>query len=221
MDTIVTLSDPTSPAAEAYRTLRINLEFASVDEPLRTLLVTSSGPGEGKSTALANLAVAMADGERAVILVDADLRRPSQHDLFGLSNERGLSDMFRSDDAFKDPPLHEIPNSTLKVLTSGPLPPIPSQLLAAKKMDEVIARLAEQADMVLFDAPPVVAVTDASLLASKVDGVLLVVKASSSKRDYVRAAKDRLEKVNAHLVGAVLLNAPFDTSMEQYYSSKS
>jgi len=218
MDSIITLTDPTSPAAEAYRSLRINLEFAGVDEPLHTLLITSSGPGEGKSTALANLAVAMSDGERDVILVDADLRRPSQHELFGLSNEHGLSDMFRDDSAFNNPPLQTIPNSTLKVLTSGTLPPIPSQLLAARKMDEVIARLAEQADVVLFDAPPVVAVTDASLLASKVDGVLLVVKAGSTRRDHVRAAKDRLEKVNARLVGAVLLNASFDTSLERYYS---
>jgi non-specific protein-tyrosine kinase len=217
MDSIITLTDPTSPAAEAYRTLRMNLDFASVDEPLRTLLVTSSGPGEGKSAALANLAVAMADGDRAIILVDADLRRPSQHELFGLSNERGLSDMFRSETAFDDPPLQPVPNSTLKVLTSGPLPPIPSQLLAARKMDEVIARLLEQADMVLFDAPPVVAVTDASLLASKVDAVLLVVKAGDTRREHVRAAKDRLEKVNARLVGAVLLNAPFDASLERYY----
>jgi non-specific protein-tyrosine kinase len=128
--------------------------------------------------------------------------------------------MFRSEEALRDPPLQAIPNSTLKVLTSGPLPPIPSQLLAARKMDEVIARLAEDADVVLFDAPPVVAVTDASLLASKVDGVLLVVKAGNTKRDHVRAAKDRLEKVNARLVGAVLLNAPFDSSLEQYYSSQ-
>ncbi len=220
MDSIITLTDPTSPAAEAYRTLRINLEFASVDEPLLTLLVTSSGPGEGKSTALANLAVAMADGDRSIILVDADLRRPSQHELFGLSNEQGLSDMFRSESAFDDPPLQPVSNSTLKVLTSGPLPPIPSQLLAARKMDEVIARLVEQADVVLFDAPPVVAVTDASLLASKVDGVLLVVRAGDTRRDHVRAAKDRLEMVNAHLVGAVLLNAPFDTSLGRYYSSQ-
>ncbi|UCC88014.1 MAG: CpsD/CapB family tyrosine-protein kinase [Anaerolineales bacterium] len=218
MDPIITLTDPTSSVAEAYRTLRINLEFASVDEPLRSLLVTSSAPGEGKSTALANLAVAMSDGDRSVILVDADLRRPSQHELFDLSNERGLSDMFRDESAMKNPPLHSIPGCTLKVLTSGPLPPIPSQLLSARKMDEVIARLVELSDVVLFDAPPAVAVTDTSLLASKVDGVLLVVKAGNTRRDHVRAAKDRLEKVNARLVGAVLLNAPYDVSLERYYS---
>jgi protein-tyrosine kinase len=217
MEQIVTLTAPASPAAEAYRALCMNLEFASVDRQLRTLLVTSPGPHEGKSVAIANLAVAMADGDRSVILVDADLRRPGQHELFGLSNERGLSDMFRPQAASGELPLQSVPNSALKVLTSGPLPPIASQLLAARKMDEVIAQLLEHADVVLFDAPPIVAVTDASLLASKVDGVLLVVKAGSTRRDHVRAAKDRLDKANAWLVGSVLLNAPFDRSLGGYY----
>ncbi len=216
-DQIVTLTSPTSPAAEAYRALCINLEFAAVDRSLRTLLVTSPGPQEGKSVALANLAVAIADRDRSVILVDADLRRPGQHQLFGLSNERGLSDMFRSGANNDGIPLQSIDNSTLRVLTSGPLPPIPSQLLAARRMDEVIARLLEHSDIVLFDAPPILAVSDASLLASKVDGVLLVVKAGGTRRDHVRAAKDRLEKVNAWLLGSVLLNAPFDSSMGGYY----
>jgi capsular exopolysaccharide synthesis family protein len=226
MDQIVTLTAPASPAAEAYRALCMNLEFAAVDRKLRTLLVTSPGPHEGKSVAVANLAVAMADSDRSVILVDADLRRPGQHELFSLSNERGLSDMFRprattgdyrSQTGSGELPLQSVPNSALKVLTSGPLPPIASQLLAARKMDEVIAQLLEHADVVLFDAPPIVAVTDASLLASKVDGVLLVVKAGSTRRDHVRAAKDRLDKVNAWLVGSVLLNAPFDRSLGGYY----
>ena len=216
MEPIVTLSDPTSPAAEAYRALCINLEFASVDRLLRTMLVTSSGPDEDKSVALASLAVAMAEGDRKVLLVDADLRRPSQHELFGLSNERGLSDTFRSEDALSDPPIQAVANSTLKVLTSGPLPPIPSQLLAARRMDEVISRLVARADVVLFDAPPLAAATDAALLASKVDGVLLVVKAGYTRREHLRAAKDRLDKVNAWLLGAVLLNAPFDSSLEGY-----
>lgn len=217
MHQIVTLTAPTSPAAEAYRALCINLEFAAVDRPLRSLLVTSPAPDEGKSVAVANLAVAMADGDRSVILVDADLRRPSQHELFGLSNERGLSDLFRAGTAMGELPLQPVPNTALRVLTSGPLPPIAGQLLAARRMDEVIAQLSEQADVVLFDAPPVMAVTDASLLASKVDGVLLVVKANSTRRDHVRAAKDRLDKVNAWVVGSVLLDAPFDRSLGGYY----
>ncbi|MCB0191002.1 MAG: CpsD/CapB family tyrosine-protein kinase [Anaerolineae bacterium] len=211
---IITLTDPRSAAAEAYRTLRTNIEFSSVDESLRTLLVTSSAPTDDKSAIVANLAVAMADGDRRIILVDADLRRPAQHTLFELPNERGFTTLFRDDSALDTPPLHTVPNTTLQVLTSGPLPPIPSQLLASKKIADVLARLSEMAEMVIFDAPPIITVNDASLLASKVDGVLLAVKAGGTKRDHVKAAKDRLEKVNARLIGAVLTNAQTDLALQ-------
>jgi len=156
----------------------------------------------------------MSDGDRPVILVDADLRRPQQHTIFNLSNDRGFTDLFRDDEAFKNPPLQPIPNTSLKVLTSGVLPPIPSQLLASKKMEAVINQLTGMADIVIFDAPPIITVNDASLVASLVDGVLMVVRAGSTKRDYVKAAKDQLEKVNARLVGAVLTNAQVDTSLQ-------
>lgn len=213
-DAIITLTDPRSAAAEAYRTLRTNLEFASVDHQLRTLLVTSAAPTDGKSAAVANLAVAMADGDRRVILVDADLRKPAQHALFSLSNEKGFTNLFRDEDAFRQPPLQAIPNTSLQVLTSGPLPPIPGQLLASNKVADIMARLADMAEIVIFDAPPIVTVNDASLLAAKVDGVLLVVKAGGTKRDHVKAAKDRLEKVNARLVGAVLTHAQVDATLQ-------
>jgi non-specific protein-tyrosine kinase len=213
-DAIITLTDPRSAAAEAYRTLRTNIEFAGLDVHLHTLLVTSAAPTEGKSAAVANLAVVMADGDRAVILVDADLRKPAQHTLFGLPNERGFTNLFREDDAFNQPPLQAIPNSSLRVLTSGPLPPIPSQLLASNKMEAVLAKLASLAEIIIFDAPPLITVNDASLLASKVNGVLLVVKAGGTKRDHVKAAKDRLEKVNAHLIGAVLTHAQVDATLQ-------
>ncbi len=211
---IITLADPQSAAAEAFRTLRTNIEFSSVDEAIHTLLVTSSVPTIEKASAVANLAVAMADGDRPVILVDADLRRPSQHTLFGVPNERGFTNLFREDEALENPPFQSVPNTSLKILTSGPLPPIPSQLLASKKINDVIARLTELAEIVIFDAPPIITVNDASLLASQVDGVLLVVKAGGDKREHVKAAKDRLEKVNARLIGAVLTNAPVDTTLQ-------
>lgn len=213
-DAIITLTNPRSAAAEAYRTLRTNIEFSSVDDQLRTILVTSATPMDDKSAAVANLAVAMADGDRPVILVDADLRRPSQHTLFGLSNDKGFTNLFRDEDAFNAPPFQTVPNTSLQVLSSGPLPPIPGQLLASKKMSMVVARLAEMAEIVIFDAPPIITVNDASLLAAKVDGVLLVVKASGTKREHVKAAQDRLEKVNARLIGAVLTNAPVDTALQ-------
>ena len=211
---LVTLTDPRSAAAEAYRTLRTNIEFASVDEQLRTLLVTSSAPTDDKSATVANLAIALADGDRPVILVDADLRRPMQHLLFGLNNDKGFSNLFKDDQAFNSPPLQLIPNTSLQVLTSGPLPPIPSQLLASKRIEQVISQLTSLAEIVIFDAPPITTVNDASLLASKVEGVLLVVKAGGTKRDHVKAAKDRLEKVNARLIGAVLTNAKVDTALQ-------
>ena len=210
---IVTITDPQSSAAEAYRTLRTNIEFSSVDKPIRTLLVTSSTPTEEKASTVANLAVAMADGDRSIILVDADLRRPAQHTLFGLANDRGFTNLFRDDGALNNPPLQAVSNTSLQLLTSGPLPPIPGQLLASRKINQVIAKLTGMAEMVIFDAPPIMTVNDASLLASQVDGVLLVVRAGGEKRDHVRAAKDRLQKVNAHLIGAVLTNARVDAAL--------
>ena len=217
-DAIVTLSNPTSPAAEAYRTLRINLEFANVDEPLKTLLVGGAGPDDDKEIVLANLGVTLADGGQSVIVVDADLRYPRVHSLFGLSNARGFTDMFRDDAAFNKPPLQQILDTSLQILPSGPLPQIPSHILNSAKMAQVLTKLSEQANFVLFNAPPLVTVTDAALLASKVDGTLLVVKANVSKREYVKEAKNRLEKVNANIVGAVLSNAPLDASLKQYYA---
>jgi capsular exopolysaccharide synthesis family protein len=219
-ESLITLTDPRSPISETYRTLRTNLEFSSIDAPCHTLLVTSVGPDEGKSTILANLAVVMADGEKKIILVDADLRRPSQHQLFGLDNERGLTSMFVEEQALRTPPLQATAVSNLTVLTSGPLPPIPSQLLGSQRMREIISLLREQADVVLFDAPPVIAVTDATLLASQVDGVLLAVRANRTKREQLRAAKDRLERANARLLGAVLNDVPLDASLYRYYNSR-
>ena len=211
---IITLTDPQSAAAEAYRTLRTNIEFSSVDEPLHTVLVTSATPTDDKSSTVANLAVAMADGDRSVILVDADLRRPQQHTLFGLANDKGFTNLFRDEAVFNHPPLQAISNTSLQVLTSGPVPPIPGQLLASKKINAIVAHLINLAEMVIFDAPPIMTVNDASLLASQVDGVLLVVRAGGAKRDHVKAARDRLEKVNARLIGAVLTNAQIDTALQ-------
>jgi len=217
---LVTLVDPRSPVSEAYRTLRTNLQFISPDKPLRTLLITSPGPEEGKSTMLANLAVAIAQGEKKVILIDCDLRRPSLHRLFGLGRRQGLTTMIVDDQAFAHPPLQATGVAGLQLLASGELPPSPSDLLGSQRMDRVLAALKESADMLLIDAPPLMAVSDAAILASKVDGVVLVVSAGQTRRDSVQAAKAKLEKVNARLVGAVLTNAPRDASIGSYYYSE-
>lgn len=219
-ESLVTVSNPRSPISEAYRSLRTNLEFSSLDRPLKTMVVTSAGPEEGKSTTLANLAVTLAQAEKKVILVDCDLRRPSQHEIFEVGNSLGLTSMVVDEEAFKNPPLQETPVPNLKLLPSGPLPPNPSELLGSRRMEEIIATLREKADLVLFDAPPIIAVTDAAVLASKVDGVLLVIKAGTTKRDHAQRAKALLEKVNARLVGAVLNNVRMDISLHRYYAEQ-
>ena len=217
LDYLITVADSRSPVSEAYRTLRTNLDFSSLDKPIKTMLVTSAGPEEGKSTVLANLAVTTAQAGRKVILVDCDLRRPTLHSIFNLEKDVGLTTMVVDDAAMESPPLQDTAVEGLQIVSSGPLPPNPSELLGSRRMEEIIAALLERADVVFFDAPPVVAVTDAAVLATKVDGVLLVVNAGGTKRDYARAAKARLEKVNANLLGAVLNNVRFDVSLHRYY----
>lgn len=206
---LVTLRDPSSMAAEAYRTLRTNIQFSSLDKPIQTLLATSTAPDEGKSTTLANLAVTIAQAEQRVILVDCDLRRPSVHTLFGVPNEQGLTTAILAQ--VEGPlPLQATSVPGLSLLTSGPLPPRPADLLGSRRMEQLIARLRNEADMVLFDTPPVVAVTDAAVLATRVDGVLLVLQAGQTRRDRAREARQKLEKVKANIIGVVLNNAKLE-----------
>ncbi len=213
---LITLTDPRSAAAEAYRTLRTNLTFTGLDKPIETLVITSPGPNEGKSVTLANLAVTMAQGERRTIVVDADLRRPMLHQIFGVSNGRGLTTMFVEPEALENPPLVETGVENLWLLPSGPLPPNPADLLGSRRMEEIIAALRARADILLFDAPPVVAVTDAAVLGMKVDGVLLVVASGRTRRDDVQRARELLERAHVRIIGAVLTGAPV-TRMPRYF----
>ena len=211
---LITLSDPRSPMAEAFRTLRTNLMFSSLDHPLSTLLVTSAGPEEGKSTTLANLAVTLAQGGRKTILVDCDLRHPRQHEIFGVPAEPGLSNMIL--DKRDTAPLAATGVENLLLLPAGVLPPNPADLLGSRRMEEIIAGLKAQADIVLFDAPPVIAVTDAALLALRLDGALLVVSAGQTRREHALQAKALLEKIHVRLVGTVLTNATLDRALSSY-----
>lgn len=214
---LIALTDPRSPAAEAYRTLRTNLTFfAALDRPVESLIVTSAAPNEGKSEVLANLAVTMAQGERRTILVDADLRRPGLHEVFGVPNERGLTTMILEEQALDDPPLLEVGVENLLLVPSGPLPPNPADVLGSGKMEQVIEAFKERADVILFDAPPVVAVTDAAVLGTKVDGVLLVVAAGRTRREHAERAKELLERVNVRIIGAVLSEARQATGVNAY-----
>src|ERR671933_26 len=188
---LVALCDPHSPAAEAYRSLRTNIQFSSLDKPLRTILVTSTASGEGKSTAIANLAVTMAQAEKRVILVDCDLRRPALYTLFGVPNDEGLTSLMLREGG--NLPLQPAGVPGLQLLTSGPLPPRPADILGSCRMEAVIAILVEHADIVLFDTPPVTAVTDAAVLATRVDGVLLVFRSGNTKPGRAREARELLQ----------------------------
>lgn len=211
--------NPRSPVAEAYRQLRTNIQFSSLDKKIQTLLLTSTGPQEGKSTTLANLAIAIAGTGSKVIVVDCDLRRPTQHKLFNLTNGNGLTNLMVEHDLSNlNCQPTDVPN--LSVITTGPIPPNPSELLGSHRMEEIIARLRSEADYVLFDTPPVVAVTDAAVLATKVDGVVLVIQANRTKRDVAQRAKAQLEKVGANLIGVVLNSVKYDTSIHNYFADQ-
>lgn len=213
--TLVTITDPRSPASEAYRTLRTNLSFYSLDKPLRTLVVTSPSAGEGKSTTVANLAVTYAQSGRRILLVDCDLRRPSLHELFNLNASPGLTNVVMEE--VNDLPLQETGIDNLLLLASGTKPPNPADMLGAVRMDQIIGQLVERADVILFDAPPVLAAADAAILGAKVDGVLLVIQAGMTRRDHSERARELLEKARVRIVGSVLTNAPKDSGIGEYY----
>ncbi|HEX2910488.1 MAG TPA: CpsD/CapB family tyrosine-protein kinase [Chloroflexia bacterium] len=225
-ETLVTLIEPRSPSAEAYRTLRTNIQFSSLDKPVSTLLFTSPRPGEDKSVAVANLAITFAQLGSRVILVDADLRRPALHTLFSVANDQGLTSALLSGTntalvngkakGVSELPLVQTSVPNLRLMTSGPLPPNPAEVLGSTLLRDLIQRLRDDADYVLFDAPPLLAVTDASILATKVDATLLVLKAGKTSRDDAREAKEQLEKVHANLLGTVLNNAPRSRSNYGY-----
>ena len=201
---LATLINPRSGAAEAYRTLRTNIEFASVDTPVRTLLVTSSRPHEGKTVTASNLAVAFAQADRRTILVDADLRKPGVHTMFGIPNEDGLTTMLRDEKV----PVARIANATeqanLRIITTGPLPPNPAEVLGSQRMRRAIDKLKAEADIVIFDTPPVQVVIDAAVMSSYLDATLVVVDVGRSRRGALRQAGEGLARANAKVLGVIL-----------------
>ena len=217
-NTIITMSQPRAPVSEAFRSLRTNLQFSSVDNPLKTIVVTSASPSDGKTSVVANLATVMAQNNKEVVVVDGDLRRPRIHKVFSLSNRLGLSDYFiRKPDQLKG-----VVKATgikgLNVITSGSLPPNPSELLSSAKMLEVIKVLGTHFDTIILDTPPLLAVTDALVLAPRMDGVILVMDPTKTKRGALRHAIEQIQRVNAPLLGIVLNNVKIKRS--QYYYNR-
>lgn len=208
--------NPRSPIAEAFRTLRTNLDFAGVDKPLKTLLITSAGPSEGKTTTAINLAVVMSQGERKVALVDSDLRRPAIHRFLQLPNNLGLTDIFRSHDGMLDE-VSTWGDNPITVITSGALPPNPTELLGSEKMTRILEKLTDDHDMVILDSPPFF-VADPVVLSAKVDGVLLVIEPGSTKIESAQAMLEQLQRAGARVVGVVL--NPISRKRAHYYYGK-
>lgn len=205
--------EPKSIAAESYRTLRTNIQYSSFDKEYKVIMVTSSEPGEGKSTTAGNLALCLAQGEKKVILVDCDLRKPSLHKKFKISNIVGLSDVMIGKEELVTA-MHRY-NNNLVILTSGKIPPNPSEMLSSKAMTTLLDALKQNFDYIILDTPPVQAVTDSQILATKADGTILVVRAERTKKDSVQSAINLLKKVNADIIGTVLNG--LDNSRNKYY----
>lgn len=213
---LITLVDPSSPVSEQYRTIRTNIQFASsVDRKLQTLVVTSSGPREGKSTTSANLAVVFAKSGQRVLLIDADMRKPTVFKTFQLTNEVGLSTILSTNRNI-DEATQKTSIENLSILPSGPKPPNPSELLGSARMNQVIEEARHLYDIIIFDMPPVVAVTDAQIMASKADGTLLVARENVTRKDALTNAKNLLEMVQARVLG-VVYNGTQNMKDQGYY----
>jgi protein-tyrosine kinase len=217
-NTLITHTDPKSPVSEAYRVLRTNIQYSSVDNPLKSIVITSTGPMEGKTTTVANLAITFAQAGSRVLLIDTDLRKPKVHKVFMLSNESGLTNLLTAKNGSESLIRHH-KEKNLHILTSGTIPPNPSELLNSNAMRNFIAKVKEEYDMVLLDSPPVGSVTDASIISTYVDGTILVVKSGKVEVDAVKKARETLERVNANIIGVVLNNLDKKALGNKYYYS--
>jgi len=213
---LITYESPRSPISEQYRTLRTNIEFSSIDDPIRTILITSTAPGEGKSTTTANLAIVFAQQGKKVLIVDTDLRNPTVHYTFRIANTRGLTNVLTKQSTLNE----AIQLSNIKdvyVLTCGPIPPNPAELIGSASMTNFIQIASEEFDIVIFDTPPILAVTDAQILANKVDGSILVFSSGDTQIAAAVKAKDILSNAQSKLLGAVLNKKKAKDSQYYYY----
>lgn len=207
---------PKSVIAEQYRIIRTNIQFSMVDRDVKSIVLTSSGPWEGKSTTSANLASVFTDQGKRVLLVDADLRKPTIQRTFGLSNVEGLTTLLSTPEQEISEVIQQVTGTDLHVLTSGPIPPNPSELLNSNRMNILMKRFADIFDIIIYDMPPVTSVTDAQIMAAKADGVVFVVRYGVSQKGNVINAKELLEKVNANILG-VVFNGIEKKNDQSYY----
>ncbi|WHH57520.1 CpsD/CapB family tyrosine-protein kinase [Petroclostridium sp. X23] len=213
---LITHNNPKSPISEAYRVLRTNIQFSGVDKPLKIMVVTSAGPGEGKSTTIANLAITFAQSGSKVLLIDGDLRKPKVHKTFNTHNQTGLTNVLAQHADYKQY-VKQCDIDNLDILTSGPIPPNPSELLSSNSMKKLLERFREDYEIVLIDAPPVGTVTDAAILSTIVDGTILVAASGQVEIEAAQRAKQLLEKVNANIIGVVLNKLSKNEQGNYYY----
>lgn len=213
---LITSFDPKSAISEQYRTIRTNIQFSSIDKDIRSIMVTSSGPEEGKSTTVANMAVVFAQQGKHVLLVDADLRKPTVHYTFNVLNTVGFTSVLTRQESLKKAiKVSDVDN--LAILPSGPIPPNPAELLSSRAMDQFFKEALEEFDIILFDTPPVLAVTDAQILANKCDGTLLVVYSGKTEIEQVTKVKELLNAAHGKLLGVVLNNKKIQNNDYYYY----
>jgi len=201
---LITQARPRSPVAESFRALRTNIQYAAVDTPLRTLMVTSPTPTDGKTTVVSNLAVVLSKAGRRVTVLDADMHRPRVHAMFNAKFHPGLSDMFVSPPAHLNGTFQATSFDGLHVVSAGKQPPNPSELLGSKTMQEILSLVLADSELVLLDTPPILSVTDAVVLAPLVDGVLIVAKPGATKYSMLQSAVEQLRRVGARVIGVVI-----------------
>lgn len=206
--------NPKSVVSESYKTLRTNILYSSLDKEIRSIVVTSSRAGEGKSITSCNLALSFAQENKKVLLIDCDLRKPSIHKKFKISNLKGLSDILVGKAKVEDTKYSY--NDYLSIVTSGPIPPNPSEMLGSNQLTLLMDKLKESYDVIILDSAPLQAVTDAQLLSVKADGTILVVEAEKTKKDDIVSAKELLQKVDANILGLVL-NKSRNREKKYYY----
>ncbi|CEN94108.1 polysaccharide biosynthesis tyrosine autokinase [Paeniclostridium sordellii] len=215
---LITRRDPKSPISEAYRTIRTNIEFSNLDKEIKTIVVTSSQQNEGKSTVIANLAVSFAGMEdKKVLVVEGDLRNPTVHRMFNVSNTHGITEILTGQRSFQEC-VYRTEVQGLDVITCGKIPPNPSEMLASKKMKAFIESLKDYYDYIFIDAPPIGIITDAGIVSTYTDGTMLVVGSKEVDIDMVKIAKSRLEKVNANILGLVLNKFEESNGSYGYYN---
>ncbi|HMQ51168.1 MAG TPA: polysaccharide biosynthesis tyrosine autokinase [Anaerolineae bacterium] len=207
-DKLIATHETFSPVSETYRMIRSNIQFMAVDRPVKSIMVTSPSTSEGKSVTVANLGMVMAQADLKTIIVDTDLRRPRQHEIFQIPNVGGMTDLLREPEPDFKSYVRKTNIENLHLIPSGVLPPNPSELLSSDRMKQVLTKLTELADVVIFDSPPVLAVADAAVLSNRVDGVLMVIHARHTRRNLARQALSILQQADANLLGGVLNQVP-------------